>query len=64
MGKHTGQGHREWDKAVENAAQEALAREGDGVYVVDHIQVHVEKNPNAAPGGNPIRDYIVTLAKA
>jgi hypothetical protein len=63
MGKHTGQGKPVFHDAVDSAAAEALAREGDGIYVIDHIQVHVEKNPAAPPGQNPIRDYIVTLTK-
>jgi hypothetical protein len=63
MGKHTGQAHRDLDKAIDNAADQALRDAGPGTYVIDKIDVNVHVGgPGAAPGTNPIRDYIVTLA--
>ena len=63
MGKHTGQAHRDLDKAIDNAAQKALDEQGPGEYEIDKIMVNVNRNPGGAPGTNPIRDYIVTIAR-
>ena len=61
MGKHKGEPDRDLDKAIDKAAKKALNHGGPGKYVVDHIDVTVVSDPGAAPGNNPIRDYIVTL---
>jgi hypothetical protein len=57
-------GHRDLDKAVDNAAQKALDGSGPGAYTVE-IVVNVDRaSADATPEElelNPIRDYIVTL---
>jgi hypothetical protein len=65
MAKHTGEADRDLDNAIHNAAKKALDHPngGPGKYVVDEIQVNVVRDAAAAPGSNPIRDYIVTVSR-
>jgi hypothetical protein len=64
MAKHKGEPRRKWDEAVDSAAQKALNQSGAGRYVIDEIEVNVERaqpGGGASPGTNPIRDYRITL---
>ena len=62
MPKHKGAPHRDWDKAVDNAADKALQASGPGTYVLVEAEVTVARAAaGEAPGHNPIRDYRITL---